>query len=89
MSGILEDNLSGDGGGCVAQAYRVLCLDSAGGLIRMLTAHCANEDEAIRKGVAELPVHCTKMEVLREADDRLLWQGTRDEALAKLSNRRD
>ena len=66
-------------------AYQLICLNEDGGIVRMIVAQCDNDGEAMRRGIEELADDCAALEIASTFDDRIIWQGTRDEAVEALN----
>jgi hypothetical protein len=65
------------------KAYQIVCLNKDGGLMRMVVAHCVSDEDAIRKAAIGVPDECAIVEVTTMLNERVVWRGTRAEALAK------
>lgn len=70
----------------MGKAYRLVCLNARGGAMRMIVTHCESDSQAVRKAAAEAPEDCARLEVSSLNDDKLIWSGTREEALSQFGS---
>jgi hypothetical protein len=66
-------------------AYQLICLNDHGRIVRMLAVQCDNDNEAVRRGIEEMADDCAALEITSTFNERIIWRGTRAEAVEVLS----